>query len=367
MKQRPRPWVRTRRPFVLPLALMAWLWLLGAPAPAAADTAALSVTVTGVDVAQPGQTVSLRVMARNDGPAEAAGVVLSGELAPSTDTGEVDSFWTCAAADPAPAGTPGPQPELGIDDLATTLTLPAGGVVSCQVSVQTLRTFVGELRYTARLTAPGTVTDPDPSDNEAVARTQVPATADLQLAVRGLPSAPISGQVVSFVVSVRNVGPSTARGLRLDIDKPAGALLDPPTGQAPTGPGWSCEDRGTTFRCTLPELPIFEVSELLLALLPGAEAARVTVGARIAADTIEPVPADNVALAELPIEWREGKARIPVLTGGGFGCSLSGSRSRPGTGPISTSITLALVGCVFFRRRRIQPSPTRGLPCDESC
>ncbi|MFO0576364.1 MAG: hypothetical protein U1A78_20360 [Polyangia bacterium] len=325
----------------------------------AAQTAALSVTVTdGIDVTEPGRQLSLRVVAHNAGPADAVGAQLQGHMEAAP---EVTVYWLCSGAAPDPGVPVKPSPDVGRDDLATTMTLPAGGSVTCTVSVDVPRTITGELRYTAQILAPAAVTDPDPADNQAVDTTRVQATADLQVAVRGLPSAPVSGQVLTFVVSTRNLGPSPATAITVDIDQPPGAFIDQP----PTGPGWSCSDRGTTFRCQLGELPSFSISELYLAILPAPEAARVAVGASAGSAVNDPSPSDNTAVAQLDIDWKAGKARMPTLAGGGFGCSLASvATGRPGGAPAACLLTLtlgAVAGGALIRRRRHQHSQ-RGLP-----
>jgi uncharacterized repeat protein (TIGR01451 family) len=359
--------VRTGRRLVLRLwAFCALLFGLAGSGPLAAqEVAALSVTVTdGVDVTEPGRQLSLRVVAHNAGPADAASAQLVGHLdAPAG----VTVFWLCSGAAPDPGVPVKPSPDVGRGDIMTTVTLPAGGSVTCNVSVDVPRTVVGDLKYTAQLKAPATVTDPEPADNQAVDTTRVQATADLQVAVRGLPSAPVSGQVLTFVVSTRNLGPSPATAVTVDIDQPPGAFIDQP----PTGPGWRCSDRGTTFRCQLDELPIFSVSELYLAILPAPTAARVALGASAGSAADDPSPSDNTAVAELAISWQDGKARMPTLAGGGFGCSLAPAALAELAAPAENGrargtfatylFTLgAVAGGALLRRRRHQHSQ-RGL------
>jgi hypothetical protein len=382
MEQRPRPRVHTRQRQALAprcprararalglgasaFALVLGLRLLFGTSTAAAQSAALSVTVTdGADVAEPGRGLTLQILARNAGPADAVGAQLKGALAvtPAEAAGELTVFWRCSTAAPDPSIPMPPVPEVGRDNVATTATVPVDGVLSCLVFVEVPRTGVSSLRYTAQLVPPAALTDPDPQDNQAVDVTTIRPSADLQLTVRGLPSAPISGQVLSFAVGVRNVGPSPATNVRLDIDKPPGAHIDQP----PTGPGWSCTDLVLRFRCTRPELPLFQISELLLSLLPDAAAASIALGAGGAADETDPVPGDNAAVTELPIEWRDGKARSPTFSGGGFGCAVAPGRHAPGGGGLGSLIlTMTLVGWALPRRRNNQQRK-RGLPCDET-
>lgn len=376
MKHRPRPWEFTRRRQALALKdprarglrllgrLALFCGLLGAPPLAAAQSAALSVTVTdGVDVADPGRGLTLSVTARNAGPGDAAGTQLKGsiEVTPAAAANTLTVYWRCSSTAPTPSVSIDPQPAVGRNDLETIASLPAGGTLSCLVSVEVPRTGITGLRYTAQVATAGTVTDPYPQDNEAVDVTQVRSSADLQLSVRGLPSAPIAGQILSFVVGTRNIGPQTATNVQLDVDKPPGAHID----QAPRGDGWSCTERATRFRCVRDELPLYQISEVQIALLPDAAATRIVLGASGAADESDPTPSDNTAVAELPIEWRDGKARMPTLSGGGFGCAVLAARSAPASGPAIGLLTLIFVGRTLARRRQNQQRK-RGLPCDES-
>lgn len=379
MDHRPRPLGLTRRqqtlarkdPFARRLRVVGRLalsvlfcGLLCAPALAAAQSAALSVTVTdGADVADPGRGLTLSVVARNAGPGDAAATQLKGSLAvtPAVAADTLTVYWRCSSTAPTPGIAADPQPEVGRDDLETTVSLPAGGTVSCLVFVEVPRTGVTGLRYTAQVATSGAVTDPYPQDNEAIDVTQIRSSADLQLTVRGLPSAPIAGQVLSFVVGARNIGPQTATNVRVDLDKPPGAHID----QAPRGDGWSCTEHTTSFRCVRDELPIYEISEVQISLLPDAAATRIALGASGAADESEPTPSDNAAVAELPIEWRDGKARMPTLSGGGFGCAVAKMRSAPTSGIAIVLLTLILAGGALSRRQQNQQRK-RGLPCDET-
>lgn len=378
MKHGPRPRGLTRRRQALApwgprarelrvFALLAILWgLLGDPPLAAAQSAALSVTVTdGVDVAEPGRGLTLSVVARNAGPGNAAGTKLLGSLAvtPAEAANTLTVYWRCSSTAPTPSVPVDPQPEVGRDDLETTVSLPADGALSCLVFVEVPRTGVTGLRYTAQVVTSDSVTDLYPQDNEAIDVTAVRSSADLQLSIRGLPSTPIAGQVLSFLVGARNIGPQIATNVRVDVDKPPGAHID----QAPRGDGWICTERATSFRCVRDQLPIYEISEVLISLLPDAAATRIAIGASGAADESDPAPSDNAVVAELPIEWRDGKARMPTLSGGGFGCTVAGTRSAPmdGSGPAIGLLTLILAGWALPRRRQNQQRK-RGLPCDES-
>src|SRR5690606_16189328 len=79
------------------------------------------------------------------------------------------------------------------------------------------QTYPGALSNTATVTAPGTATDPDPSDNGATDTNTLAASADLGLAKTLLSASPAAaGSTVQYQVVVGNDGPSAAIGATID-------------------------------------------------------------------------------------------------------------------------------------------------------
>ncbi|MCL4837223.1 MAG: hypothetical protein KJ058_04570 [Thermoanaerobaculia bacterium] len=105
----------------------------------------------------------------NGGPTAATGVGISLAFAPEL----VGVAWTCSAAGGAvcPAAS-------GVGNVTASVDLPSGGSLQYAASGSAPVPFAGVLAVTATVTAPPTISDPDPANDVAVATVRSPALFD---------------------------------------------------------------------------------------------------------------------------------------------------------------------------------------------
>jgi uncharacterized repeat protein (TIGR01451 family) len=118
----------------------------------------LSITKTdGQATAVSGSPITYTIVASNAGPSVATGATVA-DTVPAAITGVT---WTCAGAG---GGTCAASGSGSIND---TVNLPVGGSVTYTLTGMINPSATGTLSNTATITAPGGVTDPNPTDNSA--------------------------------------------------------------------------------------------------------------------------------------------------------------------------------------------------------
>lgn len=297
----------------------------------------LSVTVvTETTQAAAGSNLTFTVTVTNNGPSDVTAARLQGALTPAMTS----VAWTCissdASLDPVNCADP-PAARLG--NINKALVIPALGTVTFTVYVFLEPSATGTLTYKATVSAPTSLQDLVPANNTASATTLVIEPADVQVQLLAAPNPSLSGEAITLTATVRNVGPSLARGLRLTLKLPVGAQLHRP----PSGPGWTCTAVAPdgTLTCDNPTLESGTVSEVFLALLPDFDAETLAASATATASNEDPDPANNTAAVTVPILFNAASYRTPAIGGGGFGCQLG--VGAPGTGPGAAAVLFALV------------------------
>jgi uncharacterized repeat protein (TIGR01451 family) len=173
----------------------------------------LAVAKSGPATAIPGQNVTYTVTVTNNGPSPATGVVVTD----STPAGLAFVSNTGSCTTPYPCNVGG----LAASQTATimsTYTIPSN--------------FTGASTSNTA-SASSAVNDPNNSDNSATATTTVVQQADLAISKTGPPSAS-PGQLVSYTVTVTNLGPSTASSIVVTDPTPAGLTFVSNTGACTT-------------------------------------------------------------------------------------------------------------------------------------
>ena len=174
-----------------------------------AGTADLSLSVTdSPDPANEGELVNYIMLVTNHGPSPATDVTVSGLL---------------------PVGAPVQVPlPAGCTLAGNTFSCDLVGRLQPNVSVGTgifVEAAVGVMSFEA--TAEANESDPNETDNTAVtASTIVTATADLEVAVQVAPDPVRAFELLTYVVTVTNNGPSPATGLSLNNRIDASAILE---------------------------------------------------------------------------------------------------------------------------------------------
>jgi len=155
-----------------------------------------------------GRPITYTVAARNLGPSDASGAVLSDTLPAALQ----NPAWACVASGmtcPSASGT---------GDLDVVLDMPEGGVVTYTITGVVSPLAAGSLSNTAWVTAPAGLPERDPADNTASVETQLAVEADLSIAK----SHEQAGLNVTYTIVVRSAGPSDATGVVVSDTAPAG-------------------------------------------------------------------------------------------------------------------------------------------------
>ena len=154
----------------------------------------------GIDLTAPGQTVTYTIQVFNDGPSDALGALVS-DIFPS----EIENVtWTCgASAGSSCTGT-------GTGDLADTVNIAAGGVLTYTASGTVASDASGSLTNRAAVDPPAGHTDPNLNNNEDTDfDTQITdQLADLVVSKTDGVTEATPGDTVTYTMTVRNDGPS---------------------------------------------------------------------------------------------------------------------------------------------------------------
>ncbi|MFD7154615.1 LPXTG cell wall anchor domain-containing protein [Kribbella sp. NPDC059898] len=156
-------------------------------------------------------------------------------------------------------------------------------------------------RLTNTATATSRTTDPDPSNNTGTAESPVTALADLAITKTMSPAAPVAGQTVKYVLTVKNNGPSHARTVTITDELPRGLSNVTTTGNScillpPEAPGAPDTPEAGTVRCSTPELAVGGTVTVTITatVVPGFTGTLENL-ARVGSTTPDPVIANNEA------------------------------------------------------------------------
>jgi uncharacterized repeat protein (TIGR01451 family) len=132
-------------------------------------------------------------------------------------------------------------------------------------------------------------------------------TSDLAIsATTGVDSLVAPGSTLSYTFNVENQGPATAQALVVTVYLPA--LAGTPSA---TGDGWDCVQAGAVINCTRPTADAGALPPISV-LLTAPPIGRVTLSARVLAQTFDPNYANNRASAIVEIEGLNDTA-LPLL------------------------------------------------------
>ena len=301
-------------------------------------SADLSVTKTAdVQSATVGDTVTYTIGVKNDGPSDAASVVV-------TDTPPTGLTFISATQGGAVQGS---------NVVWTIPTIAAGATatvsVTFTVDVADGDTIVNQVSVTA------TTPDPDTTDLQATATIAVTATtADLEVSKTTDADAPSVGDVIAYVIVVTNNGPADATGVVVTDDLPKGLTFVSANATAGTyhdGTGrWIIGDLANGAQETL------------------TIRARITTDGSIqntasveALDQTDPTPGNDTGSADVTVlgeggEGGEGGGGEATTTGGeGAVAATTASTGFTADRSIAASLVLFLTGSLLLvvtRRRR---------------
>ena len=139
------------------------------------------------------------------------------------------------------------------------------------------------------------VADPDSGNNTASVTTGVSAAADLSLTKTDTPDPVSAGQLLTYSLTAANAGPSTATGVQVTDNLPAGVAFDSAIPSQGT-----CSQSSGTVTCALGTLSSGGNATVAVKVRPQAEGS-ITNNASVSSDIFEPNPADNSASASTTV------------------------------------------------------------------
>jgi uncharacterized repeat protein (TIGR01451 family) len=255
----------------------------------------LSILKTdGQDTAIPGTAITYTITVSNEGPSDVLGAVVDDTL-PAEILG---ATWT-AEYSPGSSG-----PSDGVGSLAgVAIDLLAGGTAVFTVSGTIDPLATGLLVNEARVTPPENVRDPNPGDETSTDETTLVPTADLAVAKERTSGPPVAGGVVTYEITVSNLGPSSVTSfLGVDVTNPEleGAAYTVSTGTYDDVAGVWTADPGDPFAAG--ENVVFTLTGTVPAAAVGSLVNRVTVGPPDG--VIDPDPDNNTAEVDDPLGGR---------------------------------------------------------------
>ncbi len=266
------------------------------PDPNPADNTASAETGVGADL--------MLVKTATPSPA-VAGSVLEFTLASTNLGGRIAD--NLAITDAVPTGTT--FVSAAMSDGQTCSTLPgvgATGTIRCVWPGQTLagatRTLVILVRVNAGLASGATiantavtssdVNDPNPSNNTATTSTPVVQSADIAVAKSVDQPTPNFGDVVTFIVTVSNLGPSDATGVGVVDALPAGLEFVGAT------PAQGTFDQASGL-WTVGALPVGGSTQLAITARVLRLGTIINTATKTAADQPDPAPSNNAGAATI--------------------------------------------------------------------
>ncbi len=179
-----------------------------------------------------GSNATWTVAVRNDGPGPAAGVSVTDTLPAGVTVQSITaSQGTCGTGNPFTCA-------IG--------TIASGATATIVVVARPPSSAAGTT-ITNTATASTTTWDPDASDDSASSPLTVNPAADLQVAKTADKATANVDELITWTVSVENVGPSAALGATITDTAPAGVSIQSVTPQA----GVTCSTAGQVISCAL--------------------------------------------------------------------------------------------------------------------
>jgi uncharacterized repeat protein (TIGR01451 family) len=182
----------------------------------------LGVTKTnGVATVTPGGSLTYTIVVSNSGPSTAAGAIVA-DVFPPTFTNPTFTATSSGGATGATSGS---------GNINQTVTLPAGSTITYTVTGTVSPTAAGAISNTVTVTPPTGVADVNAANNVAndtdLVAVATPAIADLSITKTNGVSSVAAGSTATYVIVVRNSGPSPVTGATVTD-------VFPPTFTSPT-------------------------------------------------------------------------------------------------------------------------------------
>jgi uncharacterized repeat protein (TIGR01451 family) len=262
-------------------------------------TADLSILKTAAAAVTAGANLSYVITATNNGPSDAASVVLTDVIPPNTTFVSESQTSGPAFLCTNPAVGSGGTVSCAIGNL------PSGATATFNLVVTVASTTAaGPLSNTATVSA--ATTDPNPANNSSTFTTTVAvAVSDLSISKTAGAGPFGTGNPVAYTIAVANAGPDAATGIVVTDVLPAGTTFS-----SATPSQGSCIGT-TTVTCTLGTLASGASATIALTVTLPPNAGPVSNTATVTSATADPNPANNSSTATINVIVA---ATIPTLS-----------------------------------------------------
>jgi uncharacterized repeat protein (TIGR01451 family) len=242
---------------------------------------AADLSLTKTDSPDPlllGQQLTYTLTVQNSGPETATAVSL-------TDTLPGDVTFDSATPTQGSCSESAGTVTCALDAIAD-----AGSAsVEIKVTPQATGTIINEATVSSE------VGDPNTADNSASVQTTVDPVADLSVSKSDSPDPILVEELLTYSLSVHNAGPSSAAGVSLTDDLPAGVTFDSAVPSQGT-----CSEESGVVTCTFGTLADEDTVTVEIKVRPQA-AGSISNQADVTSDTHDPASADNSASTETTV------------------------------------------------------------------
>ncbi|WP_371407591.1 hypothetical protein OHA10_19095 [Kribbella sp. NBC_00662] len=308
------------------------------PVTALAD---LAITKT-MSPAEPvsGQSVKYTLTVKNNGPSDARLVEIIDEL-PRGLTKVSTNSRSCKLLPPVAAGAPD-APEAGTVQCGTPL-LAEGATVTVTITATVVAGFSGTLENIARVSS--ATPDPVIANNEAKVSGRTTQSANLTIHKTASATTVIAGNKLRYVIAVHNTGPSSAAGVTITDELPAGLRLVSKPDRCTNGQKITCAvgriDPGTTAQVTLEVVVDFNYRSSSL-----------TNAAKVDSTTPDPDPRDNSSSVTVKVTPHQPARPTPPPSKPGGELGDTGSPVSPGLLLAAIGLIAAGIGLIAAARSR---------------
>ncbi len=232
-----------------------------------------------------GQPYDYVVTVTNNGPSDATGVVVTDILPPELTTSSyvVNSGFASCSGTPLRC-VPGSTAADGV--------VSVGDSVTMTITVDSAPDTADGVTLTNRALATANQPDPDASDNEASAATSANRSADLSITKSNAGGDTPAGGVLTYDVTVDNLGPSVASNVTITDPVPSGLTFDAAASSA--GCAYTAPDVTCTVDTLDPSDPAATFS-LVFDVSPGIGNTTISNTATVAGAETDPAAANNSA------------------------------------------------------------------------
>ncbi|WP_154723337.1 DUF7933 domain-containing protein [Ilumatobacter coccineus] len=260
----------------------------------------------------PGEPMQFTITVTNNGPSDAANVLVSDNI---------DASMTGLATTAPDCSISGQLLGCSIDTLAP----GAGNAVSIVVTGDLASSYTGSFSNVVNVST-STSQGPDAAPNTATATAPAEPDADLSSTKDATPDPVIAGEVVTYLITVSNAGPSDATGVVVTDTLPAGLTAVNV---------FSSQGACSSLPCSLNTIPDGGSATVTVEALVGSDLLAVgTNTADVTADTPDSTPGNNESTEDVALDTL---ARLTTVK------ELSTPTAVPG-GPLRWTITVTNAG-----------------------